>query len=140
MMNKRIEAAENMQDVLYIADAFLWYAKSEGKQLTPQQLVKLCCLAQFMNQSITGQPLFSEKMEEWTYGLMIPVLYRALKPYGREVIPLDKIDGKCALLLPEQAMKVVNDVWRMYGHLSGPYLANIVSQHLRGMKNGSLCR
>ena len=66
------------------------------------------------------QPLFSEDIEAWDYGPVVPPVYQKYKQYGFDIIPFPVIDEQSALNLDE--MKAVDMALACFGTLSGPDL------------------
>jgi len=101
-----------------IADYFL--AKSDGEDgdlISNLKLQKLCYYAQGIGLvARNGSPLFSERLEAWLHGPVVPALYGHFKKYGRDAIPpvsvldLTKYD-------PADLM-ILDDVCDYYGQYS----------------------
>lgn len=114
-----------MRDVLIIADAILRIAKDQGKSLTPMQLVKLAYISQGFSLGLRGKPLFSNRIEAWQYGPVIPDLYHATKDHGRNKIPhklIRDLDG-IASTISDDELHLLEWVMRQYGHLTGVTLS-----------------
>lgn len=111
-----------MYDVVTIADEILRIAKKNGVSLTPLQLMKLAYIAFGWHLALRGSKLFSEEIEAWRYGPVIPKLYALTKNYGRSGIPLDLVDPGPSDV-DEETILFLNDVFEKYGHLDGVQLS-----------------
>lgn len=90
-IEKHLSQKEHQMDALRAADLILRIAKEQGKSLSPMSLVKICCIAQGLSLAIRNKPFFSDAIEAWHYGPIIPSLYRATRHYGRNSIPFQDI-------------------------------------------------
>ena len=108
-----------------VADEILKIAKRKGKSLTPMQLMKLVYIAHGWSLAILNQDLFSDRIEAWKYGPVIPTLYQATKRFGRNAIPHELIEDHVPSRLPVEVQSFLEDVFSKYGHLSGISLSNL---------------
>ncbi|MBC6413181.1 MAG: SocA family protein [Hyphomonadaceae bacterium] len=118
-----------ISDVFTVADEILKTAKREGLRLTPMQLVKLAYIAHGWSLAIMGRPLFSEPVEAWKYGPVIPALYHATKHHGRNPIPSELIDEEAESPLTERVRSFLEDFVKKYGRLSGVALSSLTHRH-----------
>lgn len=114
-----------MYDVLTVADAILKIAKSQGKSLTPMQLVKLTYIAHGWSLGLRNKDLFQNRIEAWQYGPVIPDLYHATKSYGRNPIPLSVIGDTKDIQINDDDRAFLEEVFSKYGHLDGISLSYI---------------
>lgn len=115
-----------MHTAIKVADEILKIAKSEGRMLTPLQLMKLVYISHGWHLAIRGQDLFGNRIEAWKYGPVIPDLYRATKKFGRNPIPLDLIDEVSSI--DPETRAFLRDVYSKYGHLDGIALSSLTHQ------------
>lgn len=108
-----------MYDVLTVADAILKIAKTQGKCLTPMQLVKLTYIAHGWSLALREKDLFRNRIEAWQYGPVIPDLYHATKSYGRNAIPLEVVGDPNAISVSVDDRDFLMAVFNKYGHLDG---------------------
>lgn len=119
--------------------------------LTPMQVNKLAYISHGFTLALKGSPLFSDSVEAWKYGPIIPAIYHELKHYGGGVITsfpscgtilhTDKAKQRLktlAGLLPE--VNIINEILDKYGHFSGESLSTITHEegtpwHQRYKKN-----
>jgi uncharacterized phage-associated protein len=115
-----------MHTAITVADEILKIAKSEGRMLTPLQLMKLVYISHGWHLAIRGQYLFGNRIEAWKYGPVIPDLYRATKQFGRNPIPLDLVDEVSSI--DPETRAFLRDVYSKYGHLDGIALSSLTHQ------------
>jgi uncharacterized phage-associated protein len=111
-----------------VADEILRVAKRHGKALTPLQLMKLVYIAHGFHLAVKETDLFPDRIEAWKYGPVIPDLYHATKQYGRNTIPLEKIDDASATNVDSDTSLFLQEVYDKYGHLTGIELSNLTHQ------------
>lgn len=110
--------------VLSIADEILRIAKSKGHSLKPLKLMKLTYISFGWHLAIKKRPLFSEDIEAWKYGPVMPDLYRATKKFGRNSIPMNLIEDE-GFATDIKTREFLEDVYEKYGSKSGIYLSNL---------------
>lgn len=111
-----------MYSVIDVADAILKIAKRKGRQLTPLQLMKLVYIAHGWSLGLGRGDLFSDRIEAWKYGPVIPDLYQMTKHFGRDAIPFSKIDdGQMPVDADDE--RFLTEIVDQYGHLSGTALS-----------------
>jgi uncharacterized phage-associated protein len=108
-----------------VADEILKIAKRRDTSLTPMQLMKLVYIAHGWSLAILNRDLFSDRIEAWKYGPVIPTLYQATKRFGREPIPSHLIEDDEPSPLEHDVQEFLEDVFSKYGHLSGINLSNL---------------
>ncbi len=119
-----------MSRVLSVADEILKIAKKQGTHLTPMQLVKLVYIAHGWSLALRDSGLFTDPIEAWKYGPVIPSLYQATKKFGRNVIPFDLIDEDSPSGCNDDVQSFLQSVFKEYGHLSGIQLSRLT--HMDG--------
>jgi len=117
-----------MFSAITVADEFLKIAKRSGQALTPMQLMKLVYIAHGWALAVLGRDLFSNRIEAWKYGPVIPDLYQATKQFGRNEIPLALIDEFAESGIDAPTNAFLEDVFSKYGHLSAIDLSNLTHQ------------
>jgi uncharacterized phage-associated protein len=118
-------AVSPISDAFTVADELLKIAKRRGRSLSPMQLLKLVYIAHGWSLAILGRDLFSDRIEAWKYGPVIPDLYRATKRFGSGSIPLELIKEGESNHLPADIQAFLQDVFDKYGALSGIQLSNL---------------
>jgi uncharacterized phage-associated protein len=108
---------------LDIANYFIFKASNDEDLISNLKLQKLVYYAQGLSLALSGNPLFSEEIEAWTYGPVIPNLYHYYKHHGSNGIPADpnfypeKIDKDTRDLLDE--------IYTVFGQFSAHRLVDI---------------
>lgn len=121
-----------MHDSTVVANCFLKLAKYKNDTLTPMQLLKLVYIAHGWMLGLYGRPLIKDEIQAWQYGPVIPNLYNKIRRYKSNPVT-DYIDhGLNDDCIDDQLdpaeNDIVNQVYQIYGHLSGPYLSRLTHQ------------
>ena len=95
-----------------------------GDGLSNLKLQKLVYYAQGFHLAIYGEPLFSEEIQAWQHGPVVPVLYRSFKQHGSEPIPRPE-DGINRDDYPEAVRDLLDEVYSVYGQFSASKLRNM---------------
>jgi uncharacterized phage-associated protein len=125
-------------DAKAIANFFIDAAASEGKKLTPLQIIKLVYIAHGWYLGLTGDPLINEPAEAWRYGPVIPSVYHSLKRYGNQPVLARLTDltadpeAAWSFAITEvppptdpKMQRFLQSVWKSYGHLTGIQLSSL---------------
>ncbi|WP_245256366.1 Panacea domain-containing protein [Bartonella elizabethae] len=125
----------NMYQVQQIANFFLEKGREENIPISPMKLIKLVYLAYGWMLAATGKRLFSDRIEAWQHGPVIPALYHEFKDWGRRFIDcysrtVDLETGE--IFIPkihknstdEYTFKLLESVWNAYKNFSASYLRN----------------
>jgi uncharacterized phage-associated protein len=108
-----------------IAKWFINRGLSEGKALTPMQVLKLTYIAQGIHLAAYDEGLFLESCEAWAYGPVVKAVYQKTKPYGQLPITQDPFPGSKGINPQDhQTLSALNAVWGKFGHMSGIELSN----------------
>jgi len=122
------------QPTLAVANYLIGKAQSEGRPITPMQLIKLIYIAHGWTLGLYNQPLIGEQVEAWTYGPVIPSAYHDFKHYGRDPITQQKavMSAQGEWFIPTVshplAAQILDKVWAAYRHLDGIQLSSITHQ------------
>ena len=81
---------------------------ADGSSLTHLKLQKLVYYAQGYHLGHYGTPMFSEELEAWDHGPVVPDLYRAYKVHGNRQIPPASVNVRG---LPASCVAVLDEVW-----------------------------
>lgn len=112
-----------MYDARQIANWFVLRAQQEGRSLSIMQLLKLVYIAHGWHLETQHGPLYSNKIEAWQYGPVIPDVYNSFRRQGVAVsntaqeVPSVEFDPADAQLL--------NEVWNIYGKLPAFRLSDL---------------
>lgn len=113
-----------MHNAAIVANKFLALAKEQGETLTPMQLLKLVYLAHGWMLGLHRRPLISNTIEAWKYGPVIPSLYNEIRSYKSDPVS-QPILGFSDAKLRQDEIGVIQRVYDIYGHLSGPALSRL---------------
>lgn len=115
-----------MYNVNQIADFFLSKIDVEkGDTISPLKLQKLVYYAQAWHYTLFGHPLFSERIEAWVNGPVVPTLYaRFACTLKNESIKIDKSILNTTVF-PYDTAKLLNEIIQIYGERSGSYLEDL---------------
>ena len=100
-----------------IANYFLTLVNDEtGDAISNLKLQKLCYYAQGLAVATRGQPLFTDPVEAWTHGPVVPSLYRRYKDYGAN--PLSPQADFSPEVIDAADQGILNDVFAVFGQYS----------------------
>ena len=124
-------SVELMWTALTIADEILKIAKRKSIKVTPMKLMKLVYIAHGWALAVLQRDLFTDRIEAWKYGPVIPNLYQATKQFGRNEIPLHLIEENAPTSVDDQhVLTFLVDVVEKYGQLNGIQLSKLT--HMPG--------
>lgn len=133
-----MEPTNRTYDPVAVANFFIQKSLDTGIEVTPMKLLKLVYISHGWSLALLDAPLIDEAVEAWTYGPVIPSLYRELKEYGRArvtklVTSFDWNSFKFSStpVVPEEdagVQKLLNYVWQGYGHNTGLHLSAITHE------------
>jgi len=119
----------------HIANYFLSKAENDGvKDMTPMKLIKLVYFSYAWYLAIFERKLFTETVEAWRYGPVVPSIYHEFKRFGNSPIQQYSINFELEnnkISFPvidkddEDALGVVGAIWRTYKNLDGWDLSKI---------------
>ncbi|NER49254.1 MAG: SocA family protein [Symploca sp. SIO1A3] len=118
-----------MYSALDIAKYFITLASPEQEDfITNLKLQKLLYYAQGFYLAMFDKPLFTEKIEAWQYGPVVPDIYHHYKQYKLAFIPQPEDFN------PEQydqeTQDLLNEVYEVYGQYTAPALMHLTHQEL----------
>lgn len=108
---------ENMVSVFDVANWFL-----SKQSMTHKKIQKMCYYAQAWHCALIGDPLFSEEIQAWIHGPVIPKLYPKYADYGWNNIPVQNFDES---IFSEDSIKVLESVFVTYSTFTGDQLENL---------------
>ncbi len=82
-----------MYPVIDVARYIIWYCQEKSYAISNLKLQKILYFAQaqFLVFGKDNKPCFSEKIEAWQYGPVVPEVYRQYKIFGSAHIPCGDI-------------------------------------------------
>jgi uncharacterized phage-associated protein len=112
----------------HVANYFLDRAEIEGAPLTQLKLLKLIYIGYGWNSALTDKKLFSETIEAWKHGPVVPSIYHEFKDFGAN--PIDKRSHDFDLdsfeffapQIPEKDAEtrlILDRVWSVYKNFTG---------------------
>lgn len=117
-----------MVTVYNVADFFIDLAQgNENDTITNMRVNKLVYFAQAWFLARYDIPLFSEEIEAWDYGPVIPALYQKYKTYGKNNIESVSDDYSPDIFSTEE-LETLKDVFIYYGKFSTTELVNRTHQ------------
>ena len=108
-----------------VADYFLAQQDEDcGDLISNLKLQKLLYYAQGFYLAVNeGVPLFSEDIEAWIHGPVVPELYHAFKEYGSNAIPApEQLDLS---IFDPKTKELLDEVYTVFGQFSGWKLRNM---------------
>ena len=92
------------------------------------KLQKLAYLCQGWCLAFTGAPMTNASFEAWTYGPVIPEVYRAFKECGSSNITTLMSSRSQLPPIPENLGAVIDEVWKTYKNQAGTQLSTLTHQ------------
>lgn len=119
------EIAYTIYSVEAVANYILNYARKTGiGDVTNLKMQKLVYFAQGFALARLKHPLFDSPIEAWTYGPVIPVLYKQLKKYGASPIS-NYLESPDVIPREGPAKMILDEVMRRLGRLTPPALVEL---------------
>lgn len=128
----------HMTSALLIADYIIG---TSDKPLTPMQVNKLAYISHGFTLAFENNPLFSDKVEAWRWGPVIPSIYHELKHYGGgfimalqycgTMLNTPQVKTRVKFLndrIPPRHANIIDQVLNAYGHISGRGLSTITHE------------
>ena len=114
-----------MADLLQVAAYFLNKANSDdaGDLISNLKLQKLVYYAQGFSLAIFDRALFSEEIDAWQHGPVVPDLYHRFKAFGSGAIETPAEFEPESLSADEQGL--LDEVYDVYGQFSAWKLRNM---------------
>ena len=100
-----------------VMDVAKWFLGIQP--LTHKKLQKLCYYAQAWHLALLNRSLFTETIQAWIHGPVIPALYAAYADYGWELIPQHKGERPG---FPADTLEILETVWNTYKDFDGDQL------------------
>lgn len=110
---------------LTIAKWFAAWAEGEDDELSNLKLQKLLYYAQGHHLARCGGPLFTDRIEAWSHGPVVPNVYRAFKKFGASPITLSRSDPFSWGDVDPGTTEFLSRVWNTYGGYSAGRLRNM---------------
>ena len=119
-------SAENVaKHFIYLASQVFVGDNKEREGITNLKLQKILYFAQAYYLAKLSRPLFSEKIEAWEYGPVVPVVYDLYKKNGNGTILLEKDEASISVEDKENLKRI----WDLFGGYSAGRLVDIAHAH-----------
>lgn len=105
-------------DARQIANWFIQRSSADGRTLSIMSLLKLVYIAHGWHLEINNQPFFSNRIEAWKHGPVIPDVYKEFRPQG---IHASKPSSAFQAPNDEKDLKFLEQIYSIYGRMS-PFL------------------
>ena len=109
------EFVQQEANVFLVAEWFL-----HKQSMTHKKLQKLCYYAQAWHIALLNRSLFSETIQAWIHGPVIPALYAVYADYGWDKIP--SVEGNASSHFKTDTIEVLEAVWNTYKDFDGNQL------------------
>lgn len=114
--------------LIYLASQELVGDNQEREGVTNLKLQKVLYFAQAYYLAKLGRALFSDKIEAWEYGPVVPAVYRKYRKYVSNPIILDLDKDKSTL--SEEDKQNARKIWKTFGGYSARRLVHITHAHV----------
>ena len=120
------QKAHPTYDARQIANWFVRRAAREDRVLTIMSLLKLVYISHGWHLEMYNAPLFSNKIEAWQYGPVIPDIYRDFRAQGVEAKA--PITGFSEDVIAPHDENLLDQVYKIYGNMSAFQLSNLTHE------------
>lgn len=118
-----------------VADWFLARLDTNaGDTISPLKLQKLVYYAQAWHLAVFNQPLFSEPIQAWAHGPVVPSLYQRFKHNCRDCLIEVKANGLESVHFSKETEDLLNEVYSIYGEHSASYLEQLTHHETPWLK------
>ncbi len=126
MTKKATYTAGNIAKYLiYLASQELVGDNQEREGITNLKLQKVLYFVQAYYLAKLGKPIFSDNLEAWEYGPVVPSVYRKYKSNGSN--PIISEEDKSSLT--EEDKSIIKSIWNTFGGYSASRLVDITHAH-----------
>lgn len=129
--------SEPLYNVQQVANFFLAKGEEEGRGLSSLKLLKLVYIGYGWVLALTGRRLFSEKIQAWQHGPVVPALYHEFKHYRSDPISEKAVSFDLDSLafteptIPDsdkETRLILERVWEAHKSLTGWSLRNMTHE------------
>lgn len=110
-------------DARQIANWFVTRAQRDGKTLSIMSLLKLTYIAHGWHLETQNLPLFSNRIEAWQYGPVVPDVYRDFRRQGINVST--PVNSAPNVELSKEDEDFLEQIYSIYGRLAPFQLSDI---------------
>ncbi len=112
-----------------VADTLIYLSRERNIDITNLKLQKLLYYAQAWNLVFTGKPLFSEEIEAWVHGPVVPKVFRRFKEYR-----WNTIDANVTPVEDDALLAHLGQVLDTYGKFGASQLERLTHQEMPWQK------
>lgn len=106
-----------------VAEYIIGQNFADDGDLTNLKLQKLLYYCQGFHLAIKNTPLFTESIEHWDHGPVVPAIYREYKKYGKDTLnSSENVDFNS---ISEDSREIIDEVLKVYGQFSASKLRNM---------------
>lgn len=91
--------------------------------MTNMKVQKLLYYAQSLHLALYDEPLFDNEIQAWRYGPVCPPAYSFYSEFEAKQLPIPEIDD--ATLVPQETLKLLEEVWEYFGEHHAYYLSGM---------------
>lgn len=106
-----------------VANWFIAKAAESGDLVTHLKVQKLLYYAEAWTHTLTGKELFTEQMQAWAHGPVVPEVFQEFKSHGWNSLPVPK-EQEIPKISPE-AEEILTQVFDAYGDLPAKTLEDM---------------
>lgn len=126
MTKKAAYTADNVAKyIVYLASQELVGDNKEREGITNLKLQKVLYFAQAYFLAKLGKSLFSDNIEAWEYGPVVPGVYRKYRENGSNPIIVE--EDKSSLAIEDK--ETIQKIWNTFGVYSASKLVDIAHAH-----------
>jgi len=111
--------------IIYLASQAFVGDNKEREGITNLKLQKVLYFAQAYYLAKIGKPLFSDNIEAWEYGPVVPEVYEKFRSHGSDSIICEEDKSS----LSEDDKETLKKVWGTFGGYSASRLVDIAHAH-----------
>jgi uncharacterized phage-associated protein len=126
MTNTTLGVMDVANYVIYLASQSIVGDEGEREGITNLKLQKILYFIEAYSLVVKGQSMFSDSIQAWEYGPVIPTAYHSFKQNKSD--PIFPEEGY-VVLLDEERRKVIEDVWNTFNKFSASRLVEITHRH-----------
>jgi uncharacterized phage-associated protein len=126
MGTKKLTALDVANYVISIASANVIGDEGEVEGVTNLKLQKILYFIEAYSLAVTKKSLFSDQIEAWDYGPVIPTVYHEFKSHGSDPI---SIDNPNLVAMKQDTKEMIEGVWNTFNKYSASRLVDITHSH-----------
>lgn len=117
-----------MYKALTVAKWFVAWAETNDAHLSNLKLQKLLYYAQGFHLAMYRKPLFSDALQAWSHGPVVPDVYHYFKHIGSDSIELAESDDFDWPDVDKKTTQFLISIWEQYGSIAAWQLRNMTHE------------